>query len=170
MYRSKDFILMDVVDIKGKRIGFVKDLIINFNSAEVEGFVVSSYKFLKSTVNVYAEDIISYSSIMVVQKISEGPVLKFSDIKDIDIVGRDAVVLGMLEDILFEKASFKIKAVIASTGLLQNLINGKKVFLIKELLLGEEGILKINPIKNMEFYSVPHRLLMEVDCNEKENH
>lgn len=170
MYRSKDFILMDVVDIKGKKIGFVKDIIINFNSAEVEGFIVSSYKFFKNTVNVYVEDIISYSNIMVVKKTCENKVLKFSDIKNIDIIDRDAVVLGMLEDILFDKASFEIKAIIVSTGLLQNLISGKKVFLMKELLLGEEGILKINPVSNMEFSSVPHRLLMEVDCNEKENH
>ena len=58
MFRTKDFILMDVINIKGKKIGFINDIIVDFKSGEVKGFVISSYKLFQKTLSVLKEDII----------------------------------------------------------------------------------------------------------------
>lgn len=41
MYKSKDFILKDIVDISGNKIGLVKDIVMNFQNSSVEGFLIS---------------------------------------------------------------------------------------------------------------------------------
>lgn len=47
MFRSRHFYYMNVLDIKGRRIGFIKDLLIDFNRSSVIGFAVSSNSILK---------------------------------------------------------------------------------------------------------------------------
>ena len=47
MFKSKDFIFMDVVTVEGNKIGFIKDLLIDFNKGKVIGFLVSPYKFFR---------------------------------------------------------------------------------------------------------------------------
>lgn len=167
MFRTKDFILMDVCNTKGRKIGFVKDIIIDFHDGEVKGFVISSYKIFQSTICVLKEDIVSFNKSMVISKCNNNKYLKFSDIKNMDIVNKSGDIIGMMEDILFHEFSFKIHGVIVSTGFIKNLISGKRVFLLKNMILGEESILCFNDVSKIDLISIPHKLFTEVGNHEK---
>ncbi|MCC5440092.1 PRC-barrel domain-containing protein, partial [Clostridium botulinum] len=44
MYRSKYFKYMNVYYSNGKKVGFIKDILLDFNEERIIGFCVSSYK------------------------------------------------------------------------------------------------------------------------------
>jgi uncharacterized protein YrrD len=76
-------------------------------------------------------------------------------------------IVGMVEDVLFKEETFSIKAIIVSTGFLTNFISGKKIVLINELVLGEENILYNGENEHLSFSSIPHKLFMEDDLDER---
>ncbi len=167
MFRTKDFILMDVVDIKGKKIGVINDIILDFNSGEVKGFVISSYKFFQKTLSVLREDIISFNKAMVVGKCIKNRYFTFSKIKNMDIINRYGEIIGMAEDILFHEFTYKIQGMVVSTGFIKNLLVGKKILLVNSIIVGEESILYYENKANIDFISVPHKLFLEDKCYEK---
>lgn len=167
MFRSKDFILMDIVDIRGKRIGFIKDIIIDFHKGEVKGFVISSYKLFQKTICVLIKDIVSFNKSMIISKWERDNFLKLSDIKDIDIINKYGDIIGMAEDILFHEFTYKIQGLVVSTGFIKNILSGKKILLMNSVILGENAILNISDNSNIDFVSIPHKLFMEVECHEK---
>ncbi|WP_010292908.1 PRC-barrel domain-containing protein [Clostridium senegalense] len=81
MYKSSDFIYMDVVNIEGETLGYINDILINFHKKQILGFSVTPYKLLRKNFNVLKEDIIYHNKNMVVKSINKGKYLKFSDIK-----------------------------------------------------------------------------------------
>lgn len=164
MYRSKDFILMDVIDIGGKKIGFIRDILINFNKGFVLGFNISPSKMFKKDLNVLKEDVLAFNNNMIVKNTSEEEFLKLSDFKSMDVIDIKGNILGLMEDIIFDINNFKIKGLVISTGFIHNLIHGKKVFLINDLILGEKNILYYADAKKICFTTIPHEIL-EVDTN-----
>jgi uncharacterized protein YrrD len=168
MFRAKDFILMDVIDIKGKKIGFIKDIIIDFNRGFVIGFVVSSYKIFQKTINVLQEHIVSFNKSMVINGYSKCKYITYDEIRNMDIIDRNGEIIGMLEDILFHKFSFKIHGIIISSGLIKNILKGKRILLINGLILGEKSILYYRSNNKIDFTSIPHKLFTEVHYYEKE--
>ena len=167
MFRTKDFILMDVVNLKGKKIGFIKDILVDFHKGEVIGFVVSSYKLFQNTICVMKENIVSFNKIMVISKYSKRDSLVFSKIKNMDIINRFGDIVGMAEDMLFQEFTFKINGLVVSTGFIKNLIIGKKILLMNSIILGEENILYYSDRSNVDFISIPHKLFMEEEHHEK---
>jgi uncharacterized protein YrrD len=167
MFRTKDFILMDVVDIKGKKVGFVNDIIIDFHKGEVKGFVVSSYRILQKTIILSKEDIISFNKTMVIANWRKGCLLKFSDIKNMDIVNRYGDIIGMVEDILFHEFTFKIYGLVVSTGFIKNIVKGKRILLMNSVILGNESILVYSLDNRISFSSVPHKIFTEEECHEE---
>jgi len=167
MFRTKDFILMDVCNTKGKKIGFIKDILIDFNRGEVKGFAISSYKLFQGTICVLKENIVSFNKTMVISKYNSNKYFKFSDMRSMDIINKSGDIVGMMEDILFHEFTFKIYGVIVSTGFVKNLISGKKVFLIKNMILGEESILYYKDNSKIDLISIPHKLFTEVGQHEK---
>lgn len=167
MFRTKDFIMMDVVDIKGKKVGFVRDIIIDFHRGEVKGFVVSTYKLMQQTITILKEDIISFNKTMVISNSRKESSLKFSNIKNMDIVNRYGDIIGMVEDILFHEFSFKINGLVVSTGFLKNIIKGKRILLMNSVILGNESILFTSLDNEISFLSVPHRIFTEEECHEE---
>lgn len=167
MFRTKDFIMMDVVDIKGKKVGFVKDIIIDFHKGEVNGFVVSTYKLLQKTITVLKEDIVSFNKAMIISSYGKETLLKFSAIKNMDIVNRYGDIIGMVEDILFHEFTFKITGLIVSTGFLKNVLKGKRILLMNTLILGNESILCTSLDSDISFLSVPHKIFTEEECHEE---
>lgn len=159
MYRSKDFLLMEVVDIKGEKIGFIKDILIDFNEGFVIGFSISSYNLFHKNVNVLKKDIISFNNNMIIKKNLREERLKFFTLKGIDVLDRYGNVIGIMEDIIFDNFSFQIIGVVVSKGLIANFINGKKIFLIKELILGEKNILYYGESSKMNFKTMPHDIV-----------
>ena len=163
MYRSKDFYLMNVKDINGKNIGFIKDILVDFNKGKVIGFVLSYYKFLQNNVSLFVEDIISFNRDMIISKINKDKNLELSQIRNMDITNVFGEIIGIVEEILFDKNSFSINGIIVSTGFFQNFILGKKIILINEIIIGEESILFFGCYNKINFFTVPHKLFMEVN-------
>lgn len=157
MFKSKDFSLMEVVHIKNNRIGFIKDLLIDFNSKKIMGFEISCYDFFNKKLNVMKEDIISFENSMVIKNTCKNKCLRFNNIRGIDIWDIHGNMLGMLEDIIFEERSFKIYGVILCSGLLNNYFKGKQILLAEELILGESSILCFGTGK-ICFSSKPHNI------------
>nr|WP_307895908.1 PRC-barrel domain-containing protein [Clostridium botulinum] len=68
---------MNVYYSNGKKVGFIKDILVDFNEERIIGFCVSSYKILNKNNIVLIEDIISINKNMVVKKTRKGKVFKF---------------------------------------------------------------------------------------------
>ena len=167
MYKSKDFIFMDVVSIDGKKIGFIRDLLIDFNKGKVIGFVVSPYKFYHKNVSVLIEDIIYFNKYMVVKKVEKNKYLCLHSFVSMDVIDKCRNVYGMVEDITFSCDTFKIKGIIVSSGFITNLLRGKRIMLINELILGEENLLYLSNCDEYSFKSMPHNFFVEGKANEK---
>lgn len=167
MFRTKDFILMDVVDIKGKKIGFINDIIVDFSRGEVKGFVISTYKLLQKSISVLREDIVSFNRAMVIDKYTKDNFFTFSKVKNMDIINKHGDIIGMSEDILFHEFTFKINGLIVSMGFVKNLLIGKKILLANSIIVGEESILYYSNKNNINFISVPHKLFGEDNYHEK---
>lgn len=158
---------MDVIDVNGKRLGYINDLLIDFNKRKVIGFNISTSSFFKKDLNVMNENIVSYNSAMVITEAVKGMFLQFKNIKGMDARDKKGTIVGMVEDILFEEENFSIKALIISTGFITNFISGKKIVLINQLVLGEENLLYNWQNEHLNFSSIPHKLFMEEDLDER---
>jgi len=167
MFKSKDFILMDVVTAEGKKIGFIKDLLIDFNKGKVIGFEVSPYKFFLKNVSVLKEDIIYFNKHMVVKKVEKNKYLSLHSFVNMDVIDKCNNIFGMVEEITFTRDTFDIKGIIVSSGFIINILKGKRIMLINELILGEENLLYIPNCNEYSFKSVPHNFFVEGKANEK---
>lgn len=158
MFKSKDFSLMEVIHIKNSRIGFIKDMLLDFNDKKILGFEISCYDFLNRKLNVMKEDIITFENSMVINNTCQkNNHLCFKDIKGTDIWDIHGNMMGMLEDIIFEENSFKIYGVILSSGMLNNYLKGKQILLAEELILGDNCIL-CSGCSRLSFSSKPHKI------------
>ena len=141
MLKTKDFYLLKVYNIRGKYLGIVDDIYIDFYNGEIKGFFISNY-FLFSKKNfAKVDDVISLEEVMIVKELSEKEGLSFKSIKDIDIKDKNNVMRGILEDLIIEKKDFSIKGLIMSSGIFDRIIKGKEILLLKNCVLGEDFIL-----------------------------
>lgn len=160
---------MEVMDVEGNRIGYVNDIIIDFYKKEVKGLVIFSYKLFKGTLKVLKEDIVSFSINMVIKKTVEDKYLQFKEIKNMDVINTQGETIGIIEDVLFDEFTFKIKSVIVSSGLIKNFFTGKMIVLIEDVILGEESLIYYGENQKINLVSIPHKLFEKVECNEKEH-
>lgn len=167
MYRAKDFYMMEVKDIQGKKLGFIKDIDINFNEGRLVGFILSSYNIFQREVKVLIGDIVIFNDIMIVKKISRKKTLELNSIKGMDVIDKNNNILGMVEDIIFDGFDFKIQGLIISSGIVKDFISGKRILLLKNLILGDSSILWIDEDKKIEFFSRPHKIILEDDKHEE---
>lgn len=158
MYRSKDFLLMEVLNIQGKRMGFINDILINFNRGYIEGFGVCCSNLLNKNMSILKEDIISFNDNMIVKKSVKEEKLRFFKLKGMEVIDRYGDNMGIVEDIIFDDNSFEIYGLILSRGLINNFINGKKVLLIRQLLLGDRDILYYGDESKIKFKTMPHHI------------
>jgi len=167
MFKSKDFMFMDVVSVEGKKIGFIKDLLIDFNKGKVIGFVISPYNFFHKNLTVLKADIIYFNKHMVVKKVEKNTYLCLHSFINMDVIDICKNVFGIVEDITFTGNTFEIKGVIVSSGFITNLLRGKRIILISELILGEENILYVPNCVEYSFKSMPHNFFAQGKVNEK---
>lgn len=167
MYRKKDFNYMDVIHISGKKIGFVNDLLIDMNEKKVKGFSVSSYSLFQKSTCIFMEDIISFDTVMIVSRTSKQKYLPFNELKNMDVTDGCGNIIGMVEEIVFEPEHFKIMGMVASTGFINNFIQGKEILLTDNLLIGDNNILYHDKCEKMKLKSIPHILPLEDDEDEK---
>lgn len=167
MLKSKDFKFMDVVTVEGKKIGFIKDLLIDFNKGKVIGFLVSPYQLFRKSVSVLKEDIVYFNKHMVVKKVENNKYLCLHSFINMDVIDKCRNIFGMVEEITFASETFEIKGIIVSSGFIINLLRGKRIMLINELILGEENLLYIPNCNEYSFKSIPHNFFVEANANEK---
>lgn len=157
---------MEVVNVNGGKIGYIKDILIDFNKRKVMGFKVSSSGIFSNSINVLTEDIISFNNIMIVNKFNRNKYFSFSEIKSLDTVDTCGNILGMVEDCIFRENDFYITGILISTGFFSNFINGKLAIPISNTILGDENLLNYIQCNKFHLRSVPHKLFKEDDETE----
>ncbi|MGL4730832.1 MAG: PRC-barrel domain-containing protein [Clostridium sp.] len=155
MHKSRDFIYMDVLDINGEKLGYIKDILLSFHDKKILGFSVTPYKFLKKEFNVMKEDIVYYNKSMIVKKINKNKFLKFNDIKKMYVIDKNSQVVGVVKEIVFNKETFSLKGVMVSKNI-SSLLKEREVLIAKNLILGEKNILYIEENKKFKFVCVPN--------------
>ncbi|MGG7176090.1 PRC-barrel domain-containing protein [Clostridium paraputrificum] len=157
MYRSKDFYLKGVYDSRGKKLGIVKDIYIDFYKGEVKGIKVANYALLSKKSYVCIEAIINIDEDIIVESLIEGEGLKLSEVMGLEVIDKLGNTRGVVEDILIDEENYQIKGLIVSSGIIEKMIRGKEVILINRSILGENYILYLGEtgiiVKN-----IPHEM------------
>lgn len=141
MAKSRDYIYMDVLNIDGEKIGYIKDLLVDFNKCEVVGFKINPYKLMKKGFNVLREDIVYQKSKLIVRDTVKEKYLELGSIMNMHVVDGYSNVLGLVCEVLFDDEDYKIKAMSIRKNNLRSMFKNRKIFLIKDLIIGEEYIL-----------------------------
>lgn len=141
MLKTKDFYLLRVYNIKGKYLGVIDDVYINFYKGEIEGFLISNFLLYSKRNFVKVSDVISLGEVMIAKELSKKEGISFKSIKDMDIKDKNNVMKGILEELIIEEKYFLIKGLVMSSGIFDRIIKGKEILLLKECILGEEFIL-----------------------------
>lgn len=157
MLRSKDFYLKGIFNVKGKKLGVVKDIFIDFFTGRITGLLVTNYSFFSKKNFVSVEDIISISDEIIVTELQEGKGLLLSDIKDMEVIDKSNLMKGVMEDIIVEPLEFNIKGIIINSGFIQNIISGKEIVLINRCMLGEDYILYLGD-SGIVMKTIPHSI------------
>ena len=157
MFKTRDFYLMKVFDIKGKYIGLVSDLNIDFYNGKVLGLFISNYRLFSKKNYIAIQDIVAFGDVITANNISENKGLPFRKIKDLDIYDMNNVMKGVLEDILIDPKDFSIKGLVVSSGLFDKMLKGKEILLIQNCILGEKNIL-YNGNNNIILKTLPHNV------------
>lgn len=158
---------MEVSDLKGKKTGVIKDILIDLSKFKVIGFLVSSFKFFKRESVILTENVICFKDNMIIKETGTGKYLKLSEVKNMEVVDLRGNILGLLEDIIFEEDSFIIHGIIVSNNVINNLIEGKKILMIRDLILGELNITFLGAADKVQLLSLPHKFLQKGISNEK---
>lgn len=157
MFKTRDFYLMKVFDIKGKYVGLVSDLNIDFYNGRVLGLFVSNYKPFSKRNYVPVEGIISFGDVITANEVIESKGLAFRKLQYMDIYDMNNIMKGILEDILIDTKDFSIKGLIVSSGVFDKMLKGKEILLIQNCILGDESIL-YKGSSNIVLQSLPHNV------------
>ncbi len=141
MAKSRDYIYMDVMNIHGKKIGYVKDLLVDFNKGQIVGFNINPYRLLCKDFNVVKENIIYYKSQLVVNNIVKDKYLQFSTIMNMHVVDKFSNILGLVSEIIFDDETFEIKGIVVKDYNIFSIFKNRSVLLKLDLIIGEEYIL-----------------------------
>lgn len=141
MLKTKDFYLLKVYDLRGKYLGVIDDVFIDFSNGLIKGFSISNYKFFSKKNFIESSNILTIEDVMIIKELSIKKGISFKEIKDIDVRDRNNTILGILEDLIIEKRDYSIKGLIISSGIFDRIFKGKDILLHKECILGEDFIL-----------------------------
>ena len=139
MYRIRDLIGLKVFDSNGKKVGVVCDLAIDYFNGKVMGFIITKKLFSKRDY-VDLTNVISLSDTIMTEGVHVHRGLKFSEIKNFDLINKDGHMIG----------------IIVVSGLIDKFKNGKRVIQLKETILGEESILFFGN-KNINMRMIPRK-------------
>jgi uncharacterized protein YrrD len=169
LYRYRDFKLMNVCDLNGKKLGFINDLILNFKEGKISGFGLCSHNFLNNNVTVSSEDIVCFDKCMVVKKVQNVKIkyLNFREICNCDIVNEKGQIIGLAQDILIDENTFRIKGIVVSKGIVNDFICGKKIILIDQLCFGDKYILGKMSNEKIRFDVIAKTNLQWLNCGDE---
>lgn len=157
MYKIKDFYFKNVYDTKGKKIGIVEDLYLDFFEEKIVGIKVHNHKLFSKKNYVSIDNIIEIGKEIIVLEIEKYDGLEFKKIKNMEILNKFGESKGILEDVIIDARDYSIRGIIIDSGIIDKLINGKEVLLIKECVLGEKYILYCGK-SAIKLRTMPHRL------------
>ena len=157
MFKTRDFYFKKVYNIRGKKIGIVEDLYIDFYLGKVVGFKVSNSILFSKKNYVDMEDIIDIGEDIIINSIRRGEGLTFKEIKYMEIIDTLSNIKGVLEDIIIDIQDYTIKAIVISSGLIDKMIKGKQIILLNRCILGEKYILYTGN-EGVLFKSMPHNM------------
>ena len=157
MFKTRDFYFKKVYNIKGKKVGIIEDLYIDFFLGKVVGFKVSNSSFFSKNNYVDIQDIIDIGEDVIIDSIRKGTGLTFKELKYMEIIDKLSNVKGVLEDIIIDIRDYSIKAIVISSGLIDKMIKGKQIILLNRCILGEKYILYTGS-EGILFKSMPHNL------------
>ena len=157
MFKTRDFYFKKVYDIKGKKIGIIEDIYIDFYLGKVIGFKVSSSILFSKKNYVDMEEIIDIGEDMIINSIRKGSGLAFKELKYMEIIDKLSNVKGVLEDIIIDIKDYSIKAIVISSGLIDKMIKDKQIILLNKCILGEKYILYTGN-EGILFKSMPHNM------------
>jgi uncharacterized protein YrrD len=148
--------MKNIYDFKGKKLGVSKVIFIDFYSGKVVGLGFNGYTIKGKRNYINVEDIILIEdNDILVSCVTKGEGLKFSDIKDMEVIDKLGNSKGIVEDILIDEDSYKIRGLIVSPGIIDRMLRGKEVVLINNSVLGEDYILYLGE-PNIIFRNIPH--------------
>lgn len=155
MFKSKDLYMKNIYDLNGKKVGTSKEILIDFYTGRVLGLEINTFGFKNDYVDI--KDIIQIDEEILIKKVSKIKGIRFSDIRDMEVIDRLGNSKGVVEDLLIEEDSYDIKGIILNSGIIDTLLKGKEVILINNSVLGEEYILYLGQ-PNIVFKNVPHEI------------
>lgn len=147
--RSKYFYMKKVYDKEGKYLGIIEDLVLDFFCGKIIGFKLSLSSLFSKKNFVPIDKVISINEKVIIEESVKFNGLYFKDIKRLEILNLNGHMLGVLEDLIINRENYNIVGLIVSTGIIEEIIKGKKIFLIEDCILGEQSIMYIGN-KNIE--------------------
>lgn len=142
MIKSKDILNKNVYDTNNKKIGIVKDIFIDFHRGNMEGIDIFSYFPFKKNLHIKPKDIVKINEFIVARKEFNGCVgFRYSEIKDMEILDALGEIKGNIEDILIDEVTFNIRGFVVSPGILEKIIRGKEIILLKDIIVNEDYII-----------------------------
>lgn len=157
MLKTRDFYLLKVYDIKGKYLGVIDDIAIDFYKGELKGFFISNFLLFSKKNYINKEDIISINEVVIVNSLTTYKGLSFKEIKDMDIIDNNNIIRGVLEDLIIEEKDLIIKGIVMSSGIFDKMLKGKEILLLKECVLAEDFIL-YNGKDTIRLQTMPHNI------------
>lgn len=155
MAKSRDYIYMDVINIQGKKIGYIKDLLVDFNKGEVIGFKINPYKLFCKDFNVLRENIVYHKSQLVINNMVKEKYLEFSTIMNMHVVDKYSNMLGLISEVIFDDDNFNIKGFAVKDYNIFTMFKKRNVLLRGDLILGDEYILYTTDNTNITLKCMP---------------
>jgi Uncharacterized protein conserved in bacteria len=157
MFKTRDFYFKKVYDLKGKKVGIIEDIYIDFYLGKIIGFKVSSSILFSKNNYVDMEEIIDIGEDVLINFIRKGKGLAFKELKYMEVIDKLGNIKGVLEDIIIDEMDYSIKAIVISSGLIDKMIKGKEIILLNKCILGEKYILYTGN-DGVSFKSMPHNM------------
>jgi Uncharacterized protein conserved in bacteria len=149
----------------GKKAGSIKDIVLDFRDKSVDGFsILNGAIFSRKNKIVWKKNIVYFDEAMVVEKLAENDSqFTFSVIKGMEVIDICGNIIGVVEDLIFDER-FCIRGILICPGIVRKIIDGKRVLLVDEVMIGDKEILYYGKGK-FKLISVRHGIDGE-DCND----
>ena len=138
MYSVNDLENLRVYNLKGKYLGVVWDLALSFKESRVIGLYIKSNGMRNKKIMACVEDILAIGDSIIVSKVVDVEGVLFREIKYKEVINERNSILGIIEDIYIDEIEFSILGVAISSGIIRNFIEGKRIVLPYEIIIGEE--------------------------------
>lgn len=141
MYKMRDLLGKRVLSRKGKLLGIVDDLIIDINEGKVKGIKVKEKGFLKKAFYVLYKDIVYWGCNIIIKDKDFQKNFTFRQMKFMEVYNLNGDIIGIVEDIIFSYSDLQLSGIVITEGFLKNYSKGKRIILLKDIIVGEESII-----------------------------